>query len=335
MSPPRTVHVLGRGIAGAAAASAFARRGARVTVYDPSPERAASRIPAAVVRPRLWLASGGFVPDAQIVRRAFDLTLQLLDEHRLDGFHQTGVLLCGTDAEHERGLRERAANPATANVARFVERDEAQRRAGVALPFGGVWIERGGWCDLSRLTNAMLDHPGIEVLTTLPTEPADLRVIATGLLDERRTSPVRGQAIALRWPHDRPRPRAVLCTSGYLVPARGDGATWIGATFDRGDEGHDLRPADDDAVRRKFDALPDVAEALARADVTERFAAVRHATRDRLPLAGALDEQTLITAGHGSRGAITAPLCAELLAAAAFGEPPPLDAALARRLAPR
>lgn len=335
MNPPRTVHVLGAGVAGAAVAFAFARRGARVTVYDPHRDRAASCIPAAVVRPRLWLASGGFVPDAQIVRHAFDLTLRLLDEHRLDGFHQTGVLLCGTDAEHERGLRERAANPATADVARFVERDEAERRAGVALPFGGAWIERGGWCDLSRLTNAMLDHPGIEVLATPATEPADLRVIATGLLDERRTSPVRGQAIALRWPHDRPRLRAVLCTSGYLVPARGDGTTWLGATFDRGDDGRDLRPADDDAVRRKFDALPDVAETLARADVTERFAAVRFATRDRLPIVGPLDEHTFATAGHGSRGAITAPLAAELLAAAAFGEPPPLPAELLRRLAPR
>jgi len=40
-----------------------------------------------------------------------------------------------------------------------------------------------------------------------------------------------------------------------------------------------------------------------------------------------------INSGHGSRGLVTAPLCAELLAARWHAEPLPLDAKLARALA--
>ena len=109
---PRRVRVLGAGIAGAAAARAFADRGCEVTVVAPQGVAdGASGIPAAAVRPRLWRHSAHAVPDAEIVADAFRWTAGWLAARAPARFRACGVLLCAVDPDDE-------AQPSTAAPSR-------------------------------------------------------------------------------------------------------------------------------------------------------------------------------------------------------------------------
>ena len=62
--------------------------------------------------------------------------------------------------------------------------------------------------------------------------------------------------------------------------------------------------------------------------------ALRTTIRDYLPLAGRVDARTWVLGGLGSRGFMTAPLMAELIADQATGAPLPLEADLVRAVDP-
>jgi tRNA 5-methylaminomethyl-2-thiouridine biosynthesis bifunctional protein len=85
---------------------------------------------------------------------------------------------------------------------------------------------------------------------------------------------------------------------------------------------------------------PELAEAIG--DITSR-AAIRATTRDRLPFAGAppaaesAEERcdgVRMIGGLGSRGYLWAPLLAEMIASAAFGEPAPVERIVSEALDP-
>lgn len=338
---PQHVHVHGAGIAGATVANAFAQRGVRVTAVAPHGiASGASGIQAAIVRPRLW-RGGNRTPDAEMLGLAFRFTSNWLQgsEH----FRQCGALLCAVDAEDSVRMQQRAANAATSDLVSWLEPDEASERASTRIPFGAAWIPAAGTCDLAALTRGLLQHPNIEVRTHAPTESADLTVLATAGTQHDsslniQTQRIRGQAIAVTWPLQSDSPPTVLCTSGYYSPPMANGVAWIGSTFDRDDDSCELRPADDQRIRAHFAALPDFAQNLSLAATKHRFAAVRNASADRLPLIGivpdAAGNQTVASLAHGSRGAVTAPWAAELLVRAACGEPLPLSIDYWQRLVP-
>ncbi len=329
---PRRVRVLGAGIAGAAAARAFAARGCEVTLVAPNGVAdGASGVPAAAVRPRLWRPSPHAVPDAEIVADAFRWTSRWLRDRAEGRFRACGVLVCAVDAADEAQARARAENPATRDVVQWCSREEASERAGVALAYGAAWIASGGCVDLGGLVQDLLTGDGVRVLQAAPAERADL------LVDARARIPggevVRGQALGVALGDLAP--AAVLCTNGYLCPPDADGLTWLGSTYDRGDEATDPRPGDDDRVRARFDALPALAAALRTAPTVRRFVGVRASTPQRLARIGFASPTRAVTLAHGSRGAVTAPWAGELLAAAAFGEPLPATPAQWSRLQSR
>jgi tRNA 5-methylaminomethyl-2-thiouridine biosynthesis bifunctional protein len=140
--------------------------------------------------------------------------------------------------------------------------------------------------------------------------------------------PIRGQASYIASPA---RPGAVV-DGDYLIPTR-DGFLF-GATHDR--DRVDVEVETDDH-RRNLGALhrlaPELADGLDIAALSGR-AAIRAATADRLPLAGAIDEGLYVLGGLGSRGFTTAPLLAEHVAALVLSLPSPLPADLARLVDP-
>lgn len=323
--------MLGAGIAGASAACAFAARGCEVTVVAPNGVAdGASGVPAAAVRPRLWRPSAHSVPDAEILADAFRWTARWLAATAGARFRACGVLLCAVDADDEVKLRARAQNPETADVARWCDVDEASERAGAALPFGAAWVSSGGCVDLPGLVRDLLGGARIEVV-----DRADGAFDLT--VDARARIPggelVRGQALAVDL--GAAAPRAVLCTNGYLCPPAEDGLSWLGSTYDRHDAATDERPEDDARVRERFNSLTGIARALRAAPTARRFVAVRASTPQRLARVGFSAPGCAVSLAHGSRGAVTAPWAAQLLAAAAFDEPLPAKPAHWSRLQSR
>nr|WP_292884059.1 FAD-dependent 5-carboxymethylaminomethyl-2-thiouridine(34) oxidoreductase MnmC [Nisaea sp.] len=165
-------------------------------------------------------------------------------------------------------------------------------------------------------------------------------------------APVRGQlSMVPALGQDDPL-RCALSWGGYLSPVR-DGIRFLGATHDPVNR---IGPGWDDAVtyedhRRNHSNLPPcLADFVATPDAawTGR-ARLRAVTPDRVPLFGALPDgvdlrsafakpvprggpllpasDILVLGGLGSRGFVTAPLAAELLAARLFGEVWPLEMA--------
>ncbi|WP_110666798.1 bifunctional tRNA (5-methylaminomethyl-2-thiouridine)(34)-methyltransferase MnmD/FAD-dependent 5-carboxymethylaminomethyl-2-thiouridine(34) oxidoreductase MnmC [Salinicola halophilus] len=151
----------------------------------------------------------------------------------------------------------------------------------------------------------------------------------------------------------------VLCAEGYVLPPR-NGRLTFGATFHPNDADTTVRDTDH---RRNLTELSRTAPALGEIDpgrLTGR-ASVRAASPDKTPYAGPVpiaarwraDYGDLgkdarrrfttpgahypglwISAAHGSRGMVSAPLCAELVASRIHGEPLPLPRALVDHLHP-
>ncbi|MFN3815847.1 tRNA (5-methylaminomethyl-2-thiouridine)(34)-methyltransferase MnmD [Brevundimonas sp.] len=119
---------------------------------------------------------------------------------------------------------------------------------------------------------------------------------------------------------------------GYAAPI--DQGVLFGATHDRDDTDEALRDADDQRNLEVLKAmLPELAQRVAAARV-RRHAAIRATTRDRLPIAGRLEDGLFILGGLGSRGFAAAPLLADHVASLITGSPSPLPRASAQRVAP-
>src|SRR5690606_32385646 len=138
--------------------------------------------------------------------------------------------------------------------------------------------------------------------------------------------------------------KTVVCTEGYVSPAV-HGRHCLGATFTPDDNGAEVRQQDHLANLALLAGLsPELHAAASKQQLSGR-AALRCATPDYLPMAGpVLDHVALaarpprhtadpaalpwlpglyVNTGHGSKGLINGPFCAELLASAIAGEPLP------------
>lgn len=368
VAPGRAV-VIGAGIAGAAAAASLARRGWRVEVLDAAstPAQGASGLPAGLFSPQA-------TPDDSVLSRltragvrATRHEAQALLQAGTD-WSPAGVLEHRADGS--RGLpREWPAEgafwsrPAT-------EAELAQ--AGLPPGSMALWHGQSGWAKPSSFVRAWLAQPGIawrggthvvslrrEGAQWLPVpqdgprvEPAELVVLAAGpatavLLRAAGQAalpltPIRGQ-LSLGLPGDRPAglpPFPVNGNGAILppIPLEGGEAWMTGSTFLR--ERLDLAasPAEHEANLQRLQALlPPAAQAVAASFASgeiRAWAGLRCASRDRLPLAGVIDNRLCIVTAMGARGLTFAVLCAEILAARLHGEPMPVEDRLARTVDP-
>jgi len=149
--------------------------------------------------------------------------------------------------------------------------------------------------------------------------------------------------------------RTIICTDHYLSPAIA-GIHAIGTSYAPNCLNPDISPKDTQAnLAALNDISPPLFNELDLSSVTGRVA-WRSATRDYVPLAGQLvDEKQLrkkplrhndnpanlpwltglyVNAGHGSKGMITAPMCAELIANQICNEPFIINHRLASALNP-
>ncbi len=173
--------------------------------------------------------------------------------------------------------------------------------------------------------------------------------------------PIRGQVTYLQATPGSQRLQTVICGDGYLPPAV-HGQHCLGATFNP--RNLDLTLTEEDhrlnlATQRQ--QLPALADSFSEQRICGGRAALRCTTPDYLPLTGALPryDQLLedyallrknaranipfagdywpglyLNVGHGSRGLVYTPLCAELLAAQIHGDPSPVGASVERALHP-
>ena len=328
---PKTVAIIGGGIAGACAARAFVRRGCAVTVYEQGDAlgAGASGNPIALVMPRLDAADG---PAARALLEAWLYARRFYGELGEDAVQ-------ALDAVHlSRGERE---------IARFAKLmadpplDETLLQAeGAGLRHVGAMAVKPEAALPQLMAGAELRF-GRRVGSVADVE-ADLVVVCAGMgvadIAGADAPPVEGRLGQMDWV--RGDGARAVADGGYAVEAFGQ--IVFGATF----EAANGEPrVSDEATAHNLDVLtrlrPDVL-----ANVTDARASIRATTQDRLPFAGALDKEKApdgtpapsgrhrLIGGLGSRGFLWAPLLAEMVASEAFGEPLPVEGCVAECLDP-
>lgn len=384
----RRAIVVGGGMAGTATAHALARRGWQVTMIERHPEVAqeASGNPQGVLYPRL---SGHDIPLSRIASSGFLYTLRLAETllQRGQDWEDCGLLQQAFSDREAKRCAEVMARLLPAELVQAVDASMASERTGMEMPHGGLWFPAGGWVHPPALCRALANtagvtrlysteaweiektgegwqvrernHPVAEAPVLILCTANDTRLIAQAA--HLPITPVRGQITRIPATAESRKLKAVVCTEGYISPARED-EHCVGATFDPDDIALDLRSADHAENLAMLEALsPKLHAGLGiRSENVGRLqgrVALRCVAPDYLPMAGPLIDPALlverfeigsrkspalipwlqglyVNTAHGSKGLLTAPLCAELIASLIEGEPLPVDAALAKALDP-
>lgn len=366
--PSGTRHaiVIGAGLAGCAAADSLAQRGWRVTLIERSGEVAsvASGNPQGILYARL---SAHGTPLSRLVLAGYQHTLRML-RARLpcDGEAWSDCPVLQLAFDMDEAARQRAVLNLgwPEELLRGVDAAQASEAAGMPLDRGALLFPGGGWVHPPALCRALVSHPLVEVRTDCAAaalhfrgdhwEVADgqrslaqaaVAIVAAGVataeLAHLRGLPLRvnrGQLTLLQQTPASAQLRAVLCGERYAAPAR-RGVHCVGATFAR-EADDEVRPADHAENLAMLARLsPSLLAALGAPDIDAvglgGRAALRCTSPDYLPLVGPAGPAGLhVSAAHGSRGLVTAPLAGEVLAAWLDDEPAPLPADMMRALQP-
>ena len=306
----RSVSVVGAGFAGCSAARALAERGFEVTVHDTSVAAGASAIPAAVLHPRL-LGDGSAA--ASLRAHGYGFAVHCYDG--LAGVRATGALqLPGPDGD--RGRLDRILCALPPDWISGVSAREASEHASVEVPSEGLYFPHAGLIEGPTLCRALLDHPGIRFDQGPPESGVTVLASASGVTEamlELEVAPLAGQADLFPGP----RLRMPVLGDGYAAPCGSSEACWVGATYEyRPWEAGRATAANAERFRKLF-------RRSARTPIGV-FRGTRAVTSDRMPVIGRMEEDTYVTAGHGSNGTTSAALAGEWIASLIAGECAPV-----------
>jgi len=312
--------VIGAGIAGVATASALAKRGWSVTLFDAAAEVAAagSGNPQAVVLPALSADESLY---GRFYRAAFLYTerrLQTLTEHHPEiNWRACGVVqLAFNERLQKRQQALKKQYHHLPELCRGVTAEEIEELAGIGGEWSGLFYPLAGYLDPKALCKALLaEAEPIEVKFNCDIEKierrgedwqlhqksagqsynADLLVLASGAqlhhLDQANyldMTPARGQLTQLSSNEASEKLACVLCHEGYLLPSVG-GQHLIGATYDSGSLSLSWSAQDQAknwASLRRY--LPQFADDELEPQAASGRVALRGTTTDQLPLVGGL-----------------------------------------------
>lgn len=327
--PPDRVIVLGGGLAGATTASALARRGVAVSLWEAADVAGgASGNLQGVLYTRV---SHRASPLNDFSLHSFCYASRLYREMLEDGQLQTGVdgELCGSlhlrpDWGPGDALFDTVAS--LPGLVRGVDATAAETLAGIPCD-GGLFFPDSGWMHPAAVCRSLLEHPSISVHKNcgplrldnvdnrwrlqdkdgVLLDNAAVAVVACGTDSAELThSPwlqlqsIRGQTSSVRSRGPLRSLKCVICHDGYLPPAR-QGEHCLGATFDIGDEDLSERPEDHRANLDKAAAsLPALSEELQLSAVAGGRAGLRCASPDYLPVVGPVPDAESFCADYGA-----------------------------------
>nr|WP_276516193.1 bifunctional tRNA (5-methylaminomethyl-2-thiouridine)(34)-methyltransferase MnmD/FAD-dependent 5-carboxymethylaminomethyl-2-thiouridine(34) oxidoreductase MnmC [Rosenbergiella australiborealis] len=383
----KAIAIIGGGIASACLCIALLRRGWDVTLYcaDKKPAENASGNRQGALYPLLHAQDPQL---ANFFTTAFTYARRFYDSLPIDFEHQwCGVLQLGWDDKSRHKINQQLSLQLPASLAYAVTSSEASNIAGLPVEHSGIYYPQGGWLSPAELTTALFDwaiaqgahchwQHHVESIEQQKNGRWQLRfsdghsvthpqlVLANGhqLNQFAQTEafpvyPVAGQVSHLAQQEPLSQLSTVLCYEGYLTPlSTKHHSHCIGASYRRGVT--DCQYSEDEQAANKarlVQCLPN-SEWASKVEMGRHArVAVRCATRDHLPMIGALSDYTGLVAiaaqhekvfaddyfhgayllgGFGSRGICSAPLAAEVLASQLAGEPLPLDQSTLNALHP-
>ncbi len=364
------IAIIGAGIAGASLAYALNTHGLSPIVYEAeAPASGASGNLAGLIMPRLDVDT---TPTAHYFAHAYLHTIRLLNKLQHDAptplFNACGVRLCAAydhdKARHEKRLAMAALPEGWIEQAgedlHFPQAGVVDPPAFVRALLGVTPLRRAKIIRLNnqdgqwRTEDADGNH-----------ELFDVVIIANGLdalsFTQVSALPLAGALGQIEWFPEAQTPKAAVAFGPYTAPAP-QGGLVIGATYAPIAIGrspafsHEATQTNIDAMRAKF---PELGAALSPESAQPR-ASIRCTTPDRSPIAGPVPDWAFyadaydglrhgltqpykdgqsqdglyILTGLGSRGLVSAPLAAAMMAAEIAGAPAPVEAGVAEALHP-
>lgn len=308
---PRTVTVVGAGLAGSHTAFVLAKQGFQVTVLErATPGAGGSGNDQGVLYTRLY------VDDSHLANFNLRAYLFALGFYRLHNLFpeggQCGVLQLADSASQEATFQKIAAQINDPTLVRWLDQQSADTVAGTALTGSALHLPRSGWLSPLELCSQLLDQPGIRLISHTPVSRLDFRDGQWCLLNTAAETIHRSDAVVIACAHDvrgfqqlehlpvKPIPgqvtqaradrysselRTVLCGTGYIAPASGD-RHCFGATFRMDPADSALTESDH---QKNLDMLATLAPALSNLKIDSgrpgRVSA-RCTTPDYLPVVG-------------------------------------------------
>ncbi len=327
---PQTIAIIGAGLAGCSTAHALAERGLQVTLYE-SREIAngASGNPAGALYPPLhkqWSPAMQFYWDA-LAYMYRQLPLWKLQGLGFD-FECRGMLKLPTQ-ENQMALWP--SLPETLGLPSHRLEWHENR--------GALFIPQSCWVDVRGLCVALSSHPNITLKTSHPCDRLPQGFDAV-ILANASAAKTFFSALPLHWnrgqlsylaPDTQPIPKPVISHKGYGIFTHDK--TVIGATYDRHNESTQLREKDHiENIETSCHYAPLIFSPDAK--IIGGRASLRSVTPDRMPIIGQIESGIFISAGHGSRGLLSAPFGAEILADLIFDTPCPATISSLKLLSP-
>jgi len=315
---PRSIAVIGSGLAGTAVCYALLKRGCSVTLIeqDEEPPQRASGNAAGVLMPHVSAR-----PDlmSRFYLEGFEFTLRLLEQFRKDGMNIAGelggVVRLVTSERLQKvfaALEQMAFPP---DFLRGLSQQEASELTGIEMAAAALYFPTGGWISPRELCRWILETSprlirrfskrvvgierrgsGWQVLgpqeTVVEAEAVifcggyeSLEIPQTHWLPVER---VRGQAMQVDETNESSRLKQVVCYDGYLCPAD-RGLHSLGATYDHeNDDTEASELQNEDLFRRLRRWVPGMK--LEYRGGEKSRVSFRTMSRDRLPICGALAE---------------------------------------------
>ena len=358
------IALIGGGIAGATLAAALSRKGYAPTIIDSGGLAAgASGNPGGLIMPRIDLGDSS---SAAFFLDAYAHTVRLLKQTCPDTFNACGVLVKALDGEMAARHGKIMASRRVADG--WIE----QRGDDLFFPQAGV-VDPGRFVATLTTDAEILVDQVVAVKTdasgaTLnfangPRRQFDAAIICNSVdarrLQQTRTLPLLPVAGQLDWFPDASTPDCAIAAGPYLAPAPAGGVI-VGATYNALNLGESASVSASatqfniDAARR-LGCAGELNAAASRPRV-----AIRCQTPDRLPIAGPMPDfdsfgaaydglrvgaaldyspaqyvpRLWIMTGLGSRGLVTAPFLAEMIAADIAGAPAPTRRSVIEALHP-
>lgn len=363
----KTVAVIGAGIAGATLANALRLRGHTPTIFDAVDHlgTGASGNPVALIAPRLTRER---VPMGRIIASAFLHAVRFYNDLQDAGADpwigaRGSYVMAQNDEEAERQSRAKRAYGWPDDMMQEVSSARASLLTSVDVSKGGSWFAGAGAVSPAKVITKLMEgiqvfkgqvarvHASadgwyVDVPDSDDIQAFDAVCVAAGIgvmdvLGED-TFPLLSNRGQLTYVSSLSQsPNVAISYGGYVSPklTLDNGVTChvLGASYARRDEVPDaewetLRQSDTEDMLANFaEQLP----AIDVGDVIGGRTARRATIRDYIPLAGEWDDGLYVLGGLGSRGFMTAPLLADLIADQISDAPLPLEAELVKALSPK
>lgn len=310
---PDRVSILGAGLAGTSAAYALAQYNIPATLYDPNGiAGGASGNPLGMINPRI---SAHRTPESDFYTAAFAMTARCFTAIQGVDYRQCGSLHLITDDDKSKRFTQTLSNWGWSDeTMRLVDADAASTIAGIPVTKPALYLPLAGYINPSALCRSYA--MGVECKPIyMPDGAPVIYAHGMGILEhmDLPIHTVRGQISRVKSTDISQQLKTNIAYGGYISAYQGNGHI-CGSTFQKWLSHTTVLEEDHRAIlARLHEAVPSL---IGLHEITGGRASLRVSSRDRFPIAGAVEGQegAYLTTAHGSHGIVSTLAIAHVLA---------------------